>query len=217
MRAAENQRIHTCVLQRREIFLHHSLDDHIAAVHAAVLDQRHEQRTRLREQVERAVLFVQILLVCTRTDGGRRADHADSAGLRHGHGAAAGRLDRADDWDVVLLGKQVKRDSGHGVAGNDDGFQVKLAQKRHILPGILGDDIAAARTVRHTAGIAEIDDIFLRHQGVQTAHGGQTAQAGVKYANRTLIHCAPPVPEKSGGRAARHSRCPRSQTAWGTC
>ena len=72
------------------------------------------------------------------TDGGRRADHADSAGLRHGHvSAAAGRLDRADDWDVVLLGKQVKRDSGHGVAGNDDGFQVKLAQKRHILPGIL--------------------------------------------------------------------------------
>ena len=130
---------------------------------------------------------------------------------------AAGRLDRADDWDVVLLGKQVKRDSGHGVAGNDDRFQVILAQKRHILPGVLGDDIAAARTVRHAAGIAEIDDIFLRHQGVQTAHGGQTAQAGVKYANRTLIHCAPPVPERSGGRAARHSRCPRSQTAWGTC
>ena len=68
VRAAENQRIHTCGLQRREIFLHHSLDDHIAAVHAAVLDQRHEQRTRLRKQVERAVLFVQILLVCTRTD-----------------------------------------------------------------------------------------------------------------------------------------------------
>ena len=217
MRAAENQRIHTCVLQRREIFLHHSFDDHIAAVHAAVLDQRHEQRTRLREQVERAVLFVQILLVCTRTDGGRRADHADSAGLRHGHGAAAGRLDRTDDRNVVLLGKQVERDSGHGVAGNDDGFQVKLAQKRHILPRILGNDIAAARTVRHTAGVAEIDDILLRHQGVQTAHGGQTAQAGVKYANRTLIHCAPPVPERSGGRAARHSRCPRNQTAWGTC
>ena len=37
------------------------------------------------------------------------------------------------------------------------------------------------------AGIAEIDDIFLRHQGVQTAHGGQTAQAGVKYADGSRL------------------------------
>lgn len=71
---AESARSSTRVLQRREIFRYHGFDDHILAVHAAVLDSSSTKTADLREQVERAILFVQILLItCTRTDGSRRA------------------------------------------------------------------------------------------------------------------------------------------------
>ena len=52
-----------------------------------------------------------------------------------------------------------------------------------------GDDIAAARTVRHTAGIAEIDDILLC--GIRACRrrtAVRPPKPESKYANRTLIH-----------------------------
>ena len=165
---------------------------------------------------------MQIFFVCARPHGRGGADDADPAVFRHGHGASAGGFDRTDDRNVVLLREQIERHRRDRVAGDDDGLEVELPQERNVLPRIFHDGVAAARAVGHTARITEIDDVFLRHERMQAAHCGQTAHARVEHTDRAVvrrafIHDAPPAPERSGGRAAPDSGCPRSRTAWGTC
>jgi len=61
-------------------------------------------------------------------------------------------------------------------------------QKADILPGILADNLPPAGAVGHAAGIAKIHDILAGQHAAQLAHGGQAAQAAVKYSNRAGVH-----------------------------
>ena len=217
MRAAQDERVHARGFERRQIFGHHGFDHHVAAVHAAVLHERHKQRARLREQLQAAVGMVQITLISPRTDGRGRADDAHFAAQRLRHRAAACRLDRADDRDIVLPLEQIERHGRNRVARDDNRLQVELAQEGHVLSGVFDDNVSAAGAVGHAAGIPEVDDVLLRHERVQAAHRGQPAQAGVEHADRTVIHRAPPAPARSAGRAARGNAGLRDRTAWDTC
>ena len=188
MGTAQNQCIDTGGPQRFQILPHHRLDDHVSPPDAAVLHQRHQQRTGFAEYLHLRVHLPQGGLVGAGADGGLCGDHADPLVFGHRQCPAAGRLHHADDGQVVFRPQRGKRCGGDGTAGDEDGLEVKGPQKAHILPGVLQNGLPGPAAVRHPGGIPEINESFLRQNLPERVDCRQTAQAGVEHPDRPHIH-----------------------------
>ena len=106
-------------------------------------------------------------------------------------------------------GERLPKVGGHGTdcaARRDDHFYVLREQEGRVLPGVAADGVAAARAVGHAAGVAEIDDCFIRHPGGELAHGGQAAEAGVKHADGPGIHAPASLHRSKASAISRSSR-----------
>ena len=57
-----------------------------------------------------------------------------------------------------------------------------------ILPGVLHNGVVGAGPVGNAPCVAEVDDVLAGQNAAQLAHGGQAAQAAVKYTDGSCIH-----------------------------
>ena len=71
-----------------------------------------------------------------------------------------------------------------GVAGDDDCLDLLGFQKVYDLAGITDDGIFRFGTVRHTRGISKIYDSFVGQVSHNLTHYGQSADTGIKDADR---------------------------------
>ena len=186
--APQDQSVHPGGSDGGEIFRCDGLDDHIAGPGAAILHQRHEQRAGAGGQRHIRVFRPDHPVIGPGADGGGGGDNADPSVFCHLRRSLGGGEHHAEDGQVGLGPQVVQRDGGHGAAGDDNGLQVKAAQEVDILHGIATDDLPGAGAVGHPSGVAEVDDVFVGQQCRQTAHGGQAAEAGIKHADRAVIH-----------------------------
>ena len=85
------------------------------------------------------------------------------------------RLDNTDHRQRIFSLDHIQRHRADGAAGNNNCLDVVLGQKCGVLTGIIDDGLASARAVRHAAGIAKINNVFVRHDAVQLTNRRQTA------------------------------------------
>src|SRR5699024_1278962 len=76
----------------------------------------------------------------------------------------------------------------HRAAGHEDGLHAVREQEARVVKSDALQLLHAAPTVGDARRVAEIDDVLRRQQPPQLAHGGQPAEAGVKYADWSKIH-----------------------------
>src|SRR6185369_6976973 len=127
MSAPENQGINPPAPQGPEVFAE-DLAGH-AMVQPAFFDQRNKERTGAREHFHRVIAREQSVTVSLASNGGARADHTDSAGVRSFQGGADSGQDDAEDGDLKSFLKSGERPSGGGIAGYDHGLDVLLEQE----------------------------------------------------------------------------------------
>jgi hypothetical protein len=78
---------------------------------------------------------------------------------------------------------------GHGVAGDNQHFDIFLDQKFGNLCRVAVDGFHRLHTIRHASGVAEIDDVFKRQTFHQGPDDRQTADAGIENAYGTICFC----------------------------
>ena len=194
-------------LKRRHVAAHHELYQLVVRIDQTVLHEGDKELTMLFEHLELRVLCGDPALVAVGVDGGGGADHADLAVLGDLCRGKAGGVDDAGVGETQLLA-EVGRDRADGAAGGDDHLDAHLFEEARVLPGIFADGVAALAAVGHASRVAEVDDIFLRHDLLDLAHGGQTAESRVKNADGgLLVHMItsfqPPFPKGGGTKCRR--------------
>ena len=70
------------------------------------------------------------------------------------------------------------------ITGNDQHFDFFLLQKIGDLLGVVLNRRNRLHTIRHTCGVAKIDDIFKRQSIHQRPHNGQATNPRIKNTNR---------------------------------
>ncbi len=99
MRAPEDEHVDVHLDQRVEVLFGDQSSGSVFS--PAFLDERHEERARLRVHARVRQQPANRLVVRARTDRARRADDADAAVARRVHGAARGRDDDLHDRHLV--------------------------------------------------------------------------------------------------------------------
>ena len=167
-----------------------------AVVHITGLHEGDEEGTGTSGDLHAGDKLPQQGLITAGTDGGRRADDADTAVAGDEGGLPGGGVHDAQIGDGELRGLGGGVDAGHRAAGGHDALDILREQERDVLPCILQNSLRAAAAVGDAAGIAEVDDILVGEALAQLPHAGQTAKAAVEYADGTVIHAAfPSFPE----------------------
>ena len=215
--AAQDQGVHPGVPHLGEVLGNdqpgHLLLFFLAVVHISGLYQGHEQGAGLGKDLHARHQLPQQRLIAAGADGGRSADDTDAAVA-----GGKGRFPGSSVYHAQIRHRQLcclrsRIGAGHRAAGCHDAFYIFRKQECDILTGVLQDRLRAAAPVRHTAGIAEIDDILMGQTLAQLPHAGQPAKAAVKYADGAVIHAAfPSFPAqvRSGDRSGRARGCPRA-------
>ena len=146
----------------------------------ALLDQRHQERAGLGDDLRPGRQPPRRLLIGAARDRRLRADEADDPGARGPDRRPHGRLHDADHRDLQRRLQGGERERGGGVAGDDQQLDAARLQEpadfdreaRHRLPGF--------GAVRHARGVAEVQQTLLRHRLAQSPQDGQTADAGIE-------------------------------------
>ena len=190
MGAAQNQRIHAGFHQRCQILPGHRLDDYIPLPKPAVLHQRDKQRAGLADHMHIGVQTLQSSFVSSGASGGQCGDHADLFIFCGGQCLPAGGLHHAQHRQIIFLPQGIQRGGGHCAAGDQNRLQVKGPEKGDVLTGIFQKGLPGTSAVWHPGSISKIDEILSRQQTPQGLHRCQSAQPGIKYPDRTVIHTA---------------------------
>ena len=223
MGAAQNQGIHPGVPDPGKVLGNdqtgHLLLFRVAVVHIPGFHQRDEQRASPGRDLHTGHQLAQKGLVTAGPDGRRRADDADAA-VAGGKGCfPGGGIHHAQIGHRQCSRFRGRVGAGHRAAGCHDALDILGQQKGNVLPGILQDGLRTAAAIRHPAGIAEVDDVFMGQAPAQFPHAGQAAKAAVKYADGAVIHAAFPSfpePARSGDRSGPAPAAPRAPSVWGT-
>ena len=80
------------------------------------------------------------------------------------------------------------RNRTYRTAGGNNHFYIILKQKICILKSIFCNDFSASVSVGNSARIAEVYYIFIRQKLSESADSRQAAEAGIKYADGSVIH-----------------------------
>ena len=145
-------------------------------------------------------------LVAVGVDGGGGAHHADLAVLGDPCRGKAGGVDDAGVGETQLLA-EIGRYRADGTARGDKDLDAHLFEETGVLQRVFADGFTALAAVGHASRVAEVDDIFLRHDLLYLAYSGQTAESGVETADGGLLHMItsfqPPFPKGGGTKCRR--------------
>src|SRR5262249_2894542 len=122
VRAAEDDRVDTSVLQRRRVLTHRALRG--LSVWIVAFDERHEPWTRDRDAGDARVERVDELGAPPAVYSALRREQADATVARRLHGGMRLRRDDADHRHAQLLLQLRERGRGRGVARDDDQLHV---------------------------------------------------------------------------------------------
>ena len=98
----------------------------------------------------------------TAADGGRGSDHTNALRAGSAAGRQRRRFDNAGEGNLQIGNHLVGHNRGDGTASGNDHFYVVALQKTDVFHCKPAQGLRAARAVRYAAGIAKIDQIFLR-------------------------------------------------------
>ena len=163
VRAAEYERVDTGAPKRREIILRN--ESQRLVLQHSFLDERNEQRARLRGDDGGIVDVMERALVRARPNRAESADDTDAS--RRGcadRGTRAG-LDDAGNRELEPVAQRLDRVRGRRVAGDDDVLYALVFEKGRDLDRVTDDGLRALRTVRNASGVAEVDDVLVRQAG----------------------------------------------------
>src|SRR5438309_1681433 len=96
-------------------------------------------------------------------------------------GSARTRLDNADDWHVELLAQRRQCVRRRGVARDDDALHAFIAQKSGDLPAVTSNGVGTLRAIRHSCGVAEVDDALVRKLAYDFFRDGQSTNPRIKH------------------------------------
>ena len=187
MGASHNQRVDVFIQNLCQIAARHFLGDRIFC--PALFHERHEQRTRFSVNGDRRICLGNELLVEAALNSALGCDDADALVLRRLDGHLCARFYHADDREIDLFFDRIECQRTCGVAGDDDCLDLLGFQKVYDLAGITDDGIFRFGTVRHTRGISKIYDSFVGQVSHNLTHYGQSADTGIKDADRRLSVC----------------------------
>ena len=160
----------------------------------------------LLEHLELRVLCGDSALVAVGVDGSGGADHADLAVSGDPCRGKAGGVDDAGVGETQLLA-EIGRYRADGTARGDKDLDAHLFEETGVLQRVFADGFTALAAVGHASRVAEVDDIFLRHDLLYLAYSGQTAESRVKNADGGLLHMItsfqPPFPKGGGTKCRR--------------
>ena len=188
MGTAQNQRVDAGVAQRRQILTRYGFDHAVAHLIAPVLHQGNEQRAGLADDLHTLVQRMDGTLIRAGADRGGGGNQADALIARLPYRAAAGRLHHTQNRQVIFCSQRGQGRRRHGAAGDNNRFDIKRAQKTHILPAVLEQNFLRAAAIRDTGRVTEVYNVFRGENAPHLAHGSQSAQPGVKHPDRSVIH-----------------------------
>src|SRR6266576_1481527 len=183
--AAEDQGINSFGNQRREVTCNNSVGENV--IQPAFLDQWHKQRTGTRGDVDLRIKRAQRPFISAAFDRGSCADYADVSVARHRNGHLCTRLNHADDRNRKRLLQLWQRQGRGSIAGDHDDLYVLIGQHVGHFQAVTLHCHRAFTAVRNPRCVAEVKYVFVRQQLVQRFDDCESANAGIKNANRTRI------------------------------
>ncbi len=158
------------------------------AVTPALLRQRYQHFTGLLCHLGPGVPPSDSLPIGAKAHRGLGRQYEVPASRACVHGGHCTRLDHADDGQRrEPIAQRIERDGRRGVAGHDQQLDALLPQFRRGLRRVTFDRHRALGPVGQARRIAKIDKVFARQGVADRLENGQTADTGIKYANRPLV------------------------------
>src|SRR6266511_183995 len=185
MRAPEDDRVHTLVLERTRVLSHRRVDFLGGGTR---FDQGHEARTGgcddLCAGVERAYRL-RVAAARHRRLGGQHPDPAVAGRL---HGRVCLGSEHADDRDGEPL-LELRQGCGRGgvARGHDQLHAGVLEISRDLVREAL-DSLPRARAVGTTRAVAEVDEVLVRQRDETLMKDGEASCPGVEDADRPVVH-----------------------------
>ena len=103
---------------------------------------------------------------------------------------------------------------GGGIARDHQATDAARLKRRRALQGIAYDGFRALRAIRQARGIAQVNEILRRQRGSQGTQHGQTADAGIEYADRSLVLAINQRRDQNSGRMWGNSSTSRMDGAF---
>ena len=153
-------------------------------IHPAFFHERDEKRTGRSDDVNRRIDLLNRAGIYLAGDGSFGSDDTDLLVFRRQHRTGGAGADNAQNRNVKFRPDSVKSIGACGITGDDDRLYVFRQKKADDLLGIAGYGLFRLTAVRYAGGITEVDDIFVRKLPHDLAGNGETADAGIKDADR---------------------------------
>ena len=186
MRAAEDDRVDTCLLQRCRILAHCFL--RLLAIRVVPFDQRHETGARYREELHTCIECMHELRVPSGVDGALGREQADPPVARRLHCSVHLRRQHRDHRHGERLLQLGQRGRGRGVAGDDDQLHILRLEVEADLAGEPADLAERPGAVGQARMVAEVDKVLVRHRYEAFVQDGEPAHARVEHPDRPCVH-----------------------------
>src|SRR5258705_1758108 len=185
VRAAENQRVDTALLETLKIGFSRHLDDFV--IRPTFFDQRHEEWTGAAVNLDGAVRGLESVSISAALNRCLGADHAHLFIFRALDRAPHAGLDHADHRDRQALSQLAQGDGRRSVACDNHDLDTLFNEKFAVLVGIAQHGLDGFRAVGRARRITEIDRIFPRQRLDNLMQHLETADAGIKHADGAVL------------------------------
>ena len=191
VRTAEQQRLRPSLPDRPQIAADGVPEQKVIRRAVSALNERDKVRAGDRDQLLPGAGFPQGRLKAAAADAGLCCNHGDgtlAAEAAHPVGRSAEHAEGRDGPGC----EEVSRVGGECAAGDQDCLDVILGEEAEVLPGHHAKLRPAFFPIREAAAVGEKDDILFWKKAAQGPQAAQPAEAGVEYADRSVVHvCLP--------------------------
>jgi hypothetical protein len=186
VRAAEDDRVDSCLLERRRV-LPDGVQE-LLAERVVALDQRDEARAGDCDHVRSGVQRAHELGIAAARDGRLGREQSDPpVARREDGGVRLGRED-PDDGDGELTLEVGQRRGGRRVARGDDELDPLSLEVARDLRREAADLLERSRPVREPRAVTEVHEVLVWEGDEALVEDGEPAHAGVEHADGTGVH-----------------------------
>ena len=176
----EQHRIHMVGLQLFCIFMDGGFQ--FRAAESFSFDQRYEFGTALAEYLDPGAQFLDFPFVGSGRNGEVRGKETHPVVLRDQR-HHAGTFGHPDHVEGITAPDRIRAQHRNGIAGHHQLFDVPLVEPGCHIGYKAGDFFPAAVAVGGTGCIADEDEVFVGHFGLEPFKDGQAAYAGIDDTN----------------------------------
>lgn len=183
----EEQRVDAPFPDRRQAIVGERAQ--LVVVGLAAFDEFDESRTGDQRQHARKSERCRGALVRSRRDRRCRPDDPDVTVPRRTRRRPQSRFDDADDGDVEAVTQQLERRRGRRIARDDEHLHAAVFNEigRDLL-GEVPDLFVWTLAIGIPRRVSGVDELLVREQIDQRPHDGESPEAAVEDADRTIIH-----------------------------